>query len=557
MRHSRLKLTAVLLLAVVALSDSAYAQKKVRAPKDFTLNLKDVEITDFLNMMGSLLKKNIVYDEQVRGKVTITSSRKIPLSEAYDVMISILSVKGYTVVETPNLLRVVPIREAPKGDSSIIVDGKPIDFGDDRNVVYIQAIENADINEISRVLTAMKTNNMNIILYPPMNSILFSGTAGEVASFIKIAKALDVKKEEGPQYVDASGLIHVVHLHNAKAEDLAAILSKVPTRSTMTQGRAQPQQGNQPAGQQLPLSIIASKETNSLIITCMPDEFIELKKIIDQLDTVRDQILIEAIIMEVSADKSLDFGIDWLVGQSKGKQSVFGNSVLGGVPSSTTANIYGQKASVFPGFSLGYLYNGSILGFALLSATAEDSSVNILSTPQIMTLDNQEAVIYAGEEIPIPSTNKSSSGDTLTYSFEYKSVGLKLKVTPHITQDDRITLDLYQEVNQLIGQATQIGDSYIPPEIGKRDLTTKVTVLNGKTIVVGGLIRDDRKNTEYKVPILGDIPLLGWLFKNKQMEHKKTNLMIFITPTVVTKREALEEISARKMEEQKNSGLKK
>ncbi|MBP9024060.1 MAG: hypothetical protein KBH06_12720, partial [Spirochaetes bacterium] len=170
---------------------------------------------------------------------------------------------------------------------------------------------------------------------------------------------------------------------------------------------------------------------------------------------------------------------------------------------------------------------------------------------QILTLDNQEAVIYAGSEVPVPTNAKYDSNNNLTYTFDYKSVGIKLKVTPHITDSDRITLDLYQEANSIISEGTIEGATYTPPTLGKRDITTKVTVYDGKTIVVGGLISNQASTVETKVPILGDIPLLGWLFKNKTVKNEKKNLLIFISPTIATKKEVIENISNEKINEHK------
>ena len=159
-----------------------------------------------------------------------------------------------------------------------------------------------------------------------------------------------------------------------------------------------------------------------------------------------------------------------------------------------------------------------------------DKHFNILSTPQILTIDNHEAELNIGEEIPVTANTRVSDTGVQFQNFEYKSVGFKLKITPHITQKYSITLDIYQEVNSVLGQTTVLeSGTVIPPKLGKRDISTKVTVVDGKTIVIGGLIRNDKITEETKVPILGDIPIIGWLFKRRSEEYRKTNLMIFIT----------------------------
>jgi general secretion pathway protein D len=156
-----------------------------------------------------------------------------------------------------------------------------------------------------------------------------------------------------------------------------------------------------------------------------------------------------------------------------------------------------------------------------------------------------------GEQIPVPTNNRISDTGTQFYTFEYKDVGVKLKITPHITQGNQITLDLYQEVNSVLGETTQVGGSFVPPQLAKRDIKTRITVYDGKTIVVGGLIRNNRTITETKVPLLGDIPLLGWLFKRRTESYSKTNLLVFITPHIMTKQEQIDAITQQKMDEQK------
>ena len=200
------------------------------------------------------------------------------------------------------------------------------------------------------------------------------------------------------------------------------------------------------------------------------------------------------------------------------------------------------------GMQLGYLSDSSILGFALLNATGSKSNINILSTPQILTIDNHEAELNVGEEIPVVTNTRISESGTQFNTFDYKSVGVKLKITPHITKGGRITLDLYQEINTVLGDTT---DTQVPPKLGKRDFKTKVTILDGKTIVIGGLIKNNKIVSETKVPILGDIPLLGWFFKHKSVSYSKSNLLVFITPHIVTKQAKIEKITEQKRNAQK------
>lgn len=547
---------------------AAARARKPAGEKKFALNFKDVEITEFINVMGQLIGKNIIIDDRVKGKISISSARKVPLSEAYNVMKAILEVKGLAVVETPNLIKILPIEDAVKKNSSVIVDGKVI--LDERSITYILELKNADANEVSNTLRSLKPKTADIIVYQSLNMIIITGITSDVNSLVKIAQSLDSKVvQEGQE--KTGGNIHVYHLENANAEDLANVLSRIPfseTAKISTTPISTPQQPQKvepsdktrrvtrehgsAASSKEKLSIIANKETNSLIITAKPDEYGEILRIIKQLDIVREQVLIEAMIVEVNVENGWGFGIDWMMGYQTGKHIFGGSSIMSSkIPSYTAPEGVDKKLSVplNTGFQLGYVPDIGVLAFALLNASATDNNFNILSTPQVLTVDNNEAELNVGEEIGVPTNNRITDQNTTFQTYEYKTVGIKLKITPHITQQKRITLDLYQEVNSIIGETQQLSSgSLVPPKLGKRDIKTKVTVYDGKTIVVGGLIQNKKDTTESKLPILGDIPLLGWFFKHKTVSYKKSNLLVFITPHIVTRKDRLESITKEKIE---------
>ncbi len=531
--------------------------------KTISMNFKDVEIQEFVNIMSGIIKKNIILDDRVRGKITISSSQKIPADQAYEVMKSILELKGLAVVETRNLIKIIPIDEAVKKNTEIILgDNTDLNLNDDRSITYILELKNQAAHDIITVLNSLKSKNTNIVVFSKLNMILFSGNAGEIDGLIKIAKNLDkatIDDKDIANNATSVGNIHVINLQNSDAVELANVLSRVPFSETAniqnSASNANVRPANNQQGQQLPeskLSIIANKETNSLIITATQEEFEQIKSIIDKLDTVREQVLIEALIIEVSAENAWSFGIDWYMGQQIGSNIVGGSQILGNAPNFDAGSVAGKALAVplAAGFQLGFLSDRSVLGFALLNAAANDNNFNVLSTPQILTVDNHEAELNVAEEIPIPTSTTSDGGKT-SLSYQYKSVGIKLKITPHITKDNKVTLDVYQEINSVIGKTQVLDNSYIPPDLGKRDIKTRITVIDGKTVVIGGLIKNDKTEIVTKVPILGDIPLLGWLFKRKTVENKKTNLLIFITPKIVTDSEKAEIMTKQKMEEQK------
>jgi general secretion pathway protein D len=565
------------LLSAAPRKNAQKAKKPARAKK-FALNFRDVDIAEFINIMGQLIGKNIIIDDRVKGKISISSARKVPVSEAYNVMKAILEVKGLAVVETKNLIKVLPIEEAVKKNADIIVDGKTIreSIRDEHSITYILELKYADANEAATALRSLKPKTAEIVVYPSLNLLILTGLASDVNALVRIAQSIDNKYNQEEKKYQGKGLINVVHLENANAEDLANVLSRIPfsetakietspihlpqqirpsdkTRRLTKQYVVEPQK-------QTKLSIIADKASNSLIVTAKPEEFSEIYRIIKELDIVRDQVLIEAMIVEVSADNGWGFGVEWMLGTQKG-QHIFGGSYIDDLSKLNfkTPDFAGTKKLAVPlntGFQLGYVPDIDVLGFAVLNASATDTNFNILSTPQVLTVDNSEAELNVGEEISVPTNNRITDQNTTFQTFEYKTVGIKLKLTPHITKKKRITLDLYQEANTIIGQTQQLaGGAIVPPTVGKRDIKTKVTVYDGMTIVVGGLIQNRKNVSETKVPILGDIPLLGWLFKHKSVTYSKSNLLVFITPHIMTKRERLESISKQKMETQK--GLRK
>jgi len=569
-----LKKTAILfIVALIMLCSVLYDNSNVMAakkPKDnsFSLNFNDVEISEFLNVMSQLLGKNIILSDKVRGKVSISSAKKVPIDEAFDLMKSILEIKGFAVIETANLIKIVPVKDAVQKNIEVIIDGDKVKLEDENAVTYLLEINYADANELAAVLKTLKSPDADIVVYKTLNMLILCGHGNEINGLVKVARTLDRKPEgldNNNTVFDEGATIHVVHLENADATGLAEVLSRIPfSQYAVINTQPIQQQKTNPntkttgvttqAVQQPKLSIVPNKETNSLIINASAAEFREINSIIKQLDMVRPQVLIEAIVVEVDASSSWGLGINWDMGGQNGMNLFGGSSGMGGIPSFTNPTGLTDKTLAVPltanTFTLGYVRDASILGFVLLNATGREQSINVLSTPHILTIDNQEAEINVGEEIAITTNTRVTESDTMYYTYEYKPVGLKLKITPHITNGERITMDFFLEANSVLDQTTTATTK--PPDLGKRDMKTKISIHDGMTVVVGGLIRSSKKETEYKVPILGDIPLLGWFFKNKNKEDEKTNLLVFITPRIVTDPAKIKQIT-----EEKEQALKK
>ncbi len=345
----------------------------------------------------------------------------------------------------------------------------------------------------------------------------------------------------------AAGNVHVIYLKNAQATEVARTLRNIVSADTsaLSQmpaqgGQAAAQAGKAPGGQDSgPGMIQADPASNALIITAPEAIFSNLKAVVEKLDVRRAQVLVEALIVEVSADKAAEFGIQWVGATtandiSKGTNlfGVFGNS-----SSATNIGIIAVKpaaaAAVASGLNFG-LYKDKSLGL-LARALEKEAGGNILSTPTLLTLDNEEAKISVGSNVPFATgsyttTNASSSSVSPFTTYERKDVGLTLKVKPQISESGTVRLQISQEVSQLSPNA---GSDTTLATTDKRSIDSNVLVDDGQIIVLGGLIQNQMTEGEDSVPVLGDIPVLGHLFRYNTRSHKKTNLMVFLRPQIV------------------------
>ena len=335
--------------------------------------------------------------------------------------------------------------------------------------------------------------------------------------------------------------IHIYSLQNAVAENLAKVLMEIPGKGTKDEkAKAAPVSKD--------VQISADKATNTLVIIAEPEEYAILQAVIKKLDEPRPLVYVEALIMEVSASKALDLGVEWRVGNTydggygadKSGGVWFGGSRGGDTPIAD-AIATGAIAGLPAGFAAGVIGKGITLGSitfptiaAFVRAVKTDSDFNVISTPQILTLDNEEASIEVGQNIPFVTqvVEQSQTLDRPIQNFQYKDVGVTLKVTPQINEDGFIRLKVEESVKAVISQ-TALQGSVLAPTTTYRTAKTSIMVKDGETAVIGGLIeaRLDRGKTQ--TPCLGDIPAFGWLFKTTNDRDEKTNLMVFMTPRVV------------------------
>jgi len=631
-----------ILLILVGGIQGAWAEEKKQAeikmplqplPEDalITMDFQDVDLSVVIKFIGELTGKNFLVSDQVRGKVTIISPKKITVREAYKVFESVLEMHGFTAVPGPDAIKIIPSGLARQTGLEIHEGKEPSTVKvEDKMITQVIPLEHASSDEVRTLFTPLISKDGMIVSYKPTNHLIVTERASNIHRLLKIIEQIDVRIVEEKitvfslEYASAKSLsekitqliapelrppvpgrpggppipqlriikvipdertnslvvlanlqdtqeirqlianldreapkgksqLHVRYLEHARAEELAKVLNSI------IGGRAKiPPKPGQPAPPAAEEALItADKATNSLVITASPQEFKELEEVIQKLDTFRSQVLVEALIAEVSMDRALQLGVDWrLMDQPvEGEVRGYGGTDFGlisGVQRGTLTD---------PGFVLGLTRGFITIGGtqypnlgALIRAFQKDTDVNVLSTPHLLTMDNEKAKIIVADNVPILKTDLTTPLATTTTAtniavsrtFEYKDVGIQLEITPHISKGSMVRLEIATEVSNILA-IDPTNPGFVKTR--KRQANTTVVVENGQTMVIGGLIRDDRSDETKKVPCLGNIPVLGWLFKTYGGAASKTNLLVFITPHIIRSSEDMEKATAKKKQE--------
>ena len=407
-----------------------------------------------------------------------------------------------------------------------------VDVVDNRRELTVFPLEYANSSKLADLLTTLfpslspskkglSTNTATFVADERTNSLVVIAPKAEIARIKDLIYLLD------GQILREKGKLRVYYLENAKAEELAKVLQNLPAKSSV----AQPVRGARPILAST-AGIYADAATNSLILSAESDEELKtLENVIARLDVPRAMVHVEVLIMEVNAQDDLRIGVEWTaVGETQigDKEAAIGGGF-----------VQAPQDSALPGFVNGTFPNGFAVGVfteaidiagvqfnnltALIQAVKEERDLTILSTPQILVTDQEEAKINVGKNIPF-QTRTSSSFDQTYLSYEYRDVGTILKVTPQISDNETVRLNIGLEVSVLESTTD------FKPTTLKRAIDTSVLVKDSGTVVIGGLIENSTARSENKVPLLGDLPLLGWLFKYQTQSHQKTNLLVFLTP---------------------------
>ena len=403
------------------------------------------------------------------------------------------------------------------------------------------------------------------------NSLVVIATQDNMGITENLIAKLDIPTPEGRDQ------IHVYYLAHANAEELAKVLTaqvsdlnrssqtrdstisqpttQPGTRTTTPTTTTTPSRSTGPFTATTPqgVTVTADKPTNALVITAPPETYAVLKEIIQKLDIRRSQVLVESLIAEVTLDTSKQLGVEWRLVDSPDGIQVFGSS-QGSSSTGVLDSLTQTPLTPIQGLVIGALrntitINGQPVGLnipAVLRAFQGSSDVNILATPNLMTTDNEEAEIIIGEQRPFLRSAQDTpvggvTGTSTVRTFDFKDLGITLRLTPQISQGKTVRLKLAQEISNFVSE-TETGAITTT----KRSAKTTVIVDDAQTIVIGGLLQEDRNEQLTEVPCLGSIPGLGWLFRQTSASKKKTNLLIFITPHIITTPEDINRITEHK-----------
>jgi len=567
-----------------------------------TLNLKDADIGALISTVAEVTNRNFIVDPRVKGKVTVISTRPMNSDEVYQVFLSILKVHGFAAVPSGEVIKIVPDVNAKQDGIPTSSDAEP-GQGDEMVTRVIQ-VDNVTAAQLVPILRPLVPQQGHLAAYPATNVLIISDRANNVerlmsiihridqvsdseievipldhASAVEVVRVLTSLNRAAPGAqggagadtpilvadertnsvllggdhsdrlrmraiishldtpLESGGNTDVVYLRYAEASEIVSTLmgvGKIEEKESQ-QGKAATSRGS--------FDIQADESTNSLVITAPPDIMRTLKRVISQLDIRRAQVLVEAVIAEVSADTTRELGVQWIFSGAKDGEGPIGvvNFTNSGSPIADTIN---GAASVANGGTFPTILDNALLGFgrtsgsfnyvAVMNALASDANTNILSTPTLVTLDNEEAEIVIGENVPFVTGSFTSTGGTdgATNPFQTiqrEDVGLTLKIKPQINEGDALRLEIEQEVSSIADSVAGASDLVT----NKRSIKTNVMVDNGQVVVLGGLIEENVRESEQKVPLLGDIPLLGALFRSNTGDVEKTNLMVFIHPVIL------------------------
>ncbi len=582
------------------------------AQQTWTPNFEDSDIQQVIKFMAEATGKTIIIDPKVRGPVKLINNRALNSEELYAMFLSVLDVHGYTAIESGNVVRIVPNRDAR---SLPVPNQSRVTEGDDTYVTQVVQLKNISAAKVLPTLRPLVPQHGHISAYDASNALIITDTRANIIRLNEIIAQIDQSAVVGTdlielRYAQAADVVNVLtqlekpdpnrgatsplvvvadkringviisgddlqrqrakmlidsmdrpqaknsnfrvaYLRYAKAEEVAKVLTGMVQNLNQTrsgEGAATATQSN--------ANVQFDESTNAVLITADSDTMESLMAVVESLDIRRAQVLVEAIIVEISGDAGRELGVQWMY---RDNDYGFGSSTRGdrtlgalgaGAFDMTESGLVSLATGLgsIPGqvFGLGRI-DGSTDFLGILKLLQSNSATNILSTPNILTTDNNTALIKVGQEVPIQTgsyTAIGTGGSTPTNpfsTFDRKDVGITLEVTPHVNEGDKVVLDIKQEVSSLANL-----DDIEGVVTNKREIETQILLADGQTVVLGGLMRDEVQTGETRVPLLGSLPILGHAFRSQNSRTLKTNLLIFIRTTVIRDDDVLTGATAEK-----------
>ncbi len=523
-----------------------------------SVNFQNTSVSDVLKVLGDITGKIVITHDGLSGSIQIDNLERAEPDVVINIIKSSILAKGYTVVESDTVLKIVPIPITPQTNIAVRIGSSPEDIADE-DVVVTQAmpLKYASALKLKTILQPLIGAHGNLIAHERSNTLIITDVSSNIRRIATIIAQMETELPSDYQ-------VKTFTLNYGNAETIAEIIGNISNddnaipypvpESAIVDGENLEIFGS--------INAYADKETNSIVVTSAPINFPTIKQLIEDLDVFPPQAMIELIIMDVTLDDDFTMGVEFSdattptlttsgyktdISGGDFRESIF-HSLLGLATDSSTA-----------GFTYRVLNNKeTVQALAFILKTQENSKV--LSTPKILASNNKESSITVAQEIPILESSVTDLSNNVTNTdIRYQDVGLILKVTPRISRDGFVNLDVHAELSDVSAQ-TLLNASII----NKREATASVILPDRHTVVMGGLMRDNNSLVESKIPFLGDIPIIGVFFKKTSTALLKSELLIFITPHIIKTTDDLIALSSRPNEKmnviksvEESGGLKK
>ena len=598
---TRTTLHAWVLTVVLGLAATGQVAAQGASSPRITPNFKDADITQVIEAVAAATGKSIIVDPRVRAQVTMLSATPMTPDAFYEAFLALLQVHGFVAVPSGKTVKVIPDANARTVPGNDLPDR--LSATSDELVTQVVGVRNVSAVQLVAILRPLMPQNAHLAAYPSSNMLILADRANNVSRMLRIIRRIDQESDAdvevvpmqnasanevvrtmtalNPQQTQAEGgmaplravadersnsillagdktqrlrartLIayldtplvgggdtRVRYLRYADAEKIAAKLKEqIGATGGTAPGAAGASAGT---GAERSTTIWADPGTNALVVTAPAKQMNALMSIVDRLDIRRAQVIVEAIIVEVSADKAAELGVNWVLDGSQ-SGTVVGGFIepVGGVSIIDLARAVNDPTTLTSAprgttIGVGRLKDTGVNFAAVVRALRGDSTTNIIATPSIVTMDNEEAEIKVAQEVPFLTgqyTNTSGGGTPLApfQTIQRREVGTLLKVTPQINEGDSVMLKIEQESSSIAASSAGAVDLIT----NKRTISTRVLIEDGGTVVLGGLIQDSQTGGEQRVPFLGRIPVIGEAFRTRSAKKNKTNLMVFIQPRIL------------------------